>query len=179
MTSRTFGAPSGARIGATWSQSGSDPSSVSLTTPLNGGRRIGSVLRSIDSLLTRSTSVVLRPSGRRRAVPAPCRDPLRDSPQIRRRALHAAGRRRGRAQRRRATRRDVRRATLRVASIGGLLSSLVAGSGGLVRGLEGVELACLLGGHESDPHEVERADEAVADAVAAGAGDRVAQSHGP
>src|SRR4029079_1755188 len=51
MTSRTFGAPSGARMGATCSQSGSDPASVSFTTPWNGGRRIGSWVRSIDRSL--------------------------------------------------------------------------------------------------------------------------------
>ena len=32
-TSRTFGAPSGAGIGATWFQSGWEPSSVRFTTP--------------------------------------------------------------------------------------------------------------------------------------------------
>src|SRR5690349_13283739 len=42
-------------------------------------------------------------------------------------------------------------------------------------GLEGVQLLGLLGRDQPDLDEVERADEAVAEAEAAGAGDRVAQ----
>src|SRR3954453_8613620 len=51
-TSNTLGAASGAAIDAAYPQSGSDPSSVRLTTPWNGGRRIGSVLLSISWSLT-------------------------------------------------------------------------------------------------------------------------------
>src|SRR4029079_8936436 len=110
-------------IGATWSQSGSDPSSVSFTTPLNGGRRIGSALRSIDSWLTPCTSGVLRgrelrgrgpgQAGARPAitwhVAAGCAPPT---------VLWCA-------QRRRATRRDVLRAPLRVASMLGFFGLCV------------------------------------------------------
>ena len=45
--------------------------------------------------------------------------------------------------------------------------------------VEAVELLGLFGGDQADLDQVERADEAVADAEAAGARDRVAQRHGP
>src|SRR3954447_5191757 len=70
-------------------------------------------------------------------------------------------------QRRRATRLEVRRATLRDPNI-----SCSCRRGGcdlcrLASGLGGVKLARLLAGEQADPDEVERADEAVADAVTA------------
>ncbi len=82
-------------------------------------------------------------------------------------------------QRRRATRRDVRRATLRDANISWLLSSWVSGLRRLATGFGGVQLLRLLLRHETDLDEVERADEAVAEAEAARAGDRVAERHRP
>jgi hypothetical protein len=51
--------------------------------------------------------------------------------------------------------------------------------GGRARGFLCVQLLGLLGGGQADVDEVERADEAVADAEAAGAHDGVAQWHGP
>jgi hypothetical protein len=50
-TSSTFGAPSGAAIGATEFQSGCEPSSVLFATPRKGARRIGRLVRSIDGSL--------------------------------------------------------------------------------------------------------------------------------
>src|SRR3954470_13661920 len=87
-------------------------------------------------------------------------------------APHAAG------QRRRGTRRDVRRATLRLANIWqtsswGLLGGRAGGR------LHGGQILALLAAHQADAHQVERADEAVAEAEPAGAGDRVAQRDGP
>src|SRR4051812_19410002 len=80
----------------------------------------------------------------------------------------------GDAQRRRATRLEVRRATLRDA-----IMSCSCRRGGcalcrLASGLGGVQLARLFAREKADLDEVERADEAVADAVAARATDRIA-----
>src|SRR3954451_17151247 len=55
-----------------------------------------------------------------------------------------------------------------------LLSLWFVGLGGLASGLGGVQLLRLFAREQSDLDEVERADEAVADADAAGAGHRVA-----
>src|SRR5215210_5233193 len=60
-----------------------------------------------------------------------------------------------------------------------LLSWWCVGLGGLGARLGDVELARLLARDQPDLDEVERADEAIADAVPAGARDRVAQRHGP
>src|SRR3954447_14856211 len=66
-TTNTFGAPSG---GSTWpisSHPGVEPASVFAVTPVNGGRRMGSLVRSIVSPLTgRSFSSCRR-------VPRSCR----------------------------------------------------------------------------------------------------------
>src|SRR3954468_4992026 len=82
-------------------------------------------------------------------------------------------------QRRRATRLEVRRATLRDPNI-----SCSCRRGGcdlcrLASGLGGVKLARLLAGEQADPDEVERADEAVADAVTARARNRVTRRDRP
>src|SRR5207248_8380020 len=50
-TTSTFGAPSGGFTCPICSQPGSEPPSVSFATPLNAGRRIGSLVRSIVSSL--------------------------------------------------------------------------------------------------------------------------------
>src|SRR3954452_1695319 len=83
------------------------------------------------------------------------------------------------AQRRLATRLEVRRATLRVANMWLLLFFGGGRSGGLGGGFEAVCLVRLLLGEQPDRHEVEWADEAVADSVPTGASDRVAQRHRP
>ena len=74
-----------------------------------------------------------------------------------------------------ATRLEVRRATLRDANMVPPFRWWCEGaSGGLVAGLGRVELVGLLARDQSDLHQVERADEAVADAEATRAEHRVA-----
>src|SRR5215218_6565971 len=84
--------------------------------------------------------------------------------------------------RRRATRREVRRATLRPPNIDAPFCSSrepSRGSGGRLLRLHLVMLCSLVGRHQADLDEIERADEAVADPEAAGAEDRVAERNGP
>src|SRR4051812_1462066 len=84
-----------------------------------------------------------------------------------------------RSQRRRATRRDVRRATLRDANMVVLLSEWRSGPDLCGTRLHAVQMRSLVGGDQADLHEVQRADEAVADAEPARADDRVAQRYRP
>src|SRR5262249_26007750 len=79
-----------------------------------------------------------------------------------------------RRETRRAVRRDVRRATLRLPNISFLLLRL--GCGGC---LHLMQVAGFPGRHEPYPDEIERADEAVADAESARPGNGVPQRHGP
>ena len=94
-TSSTFGAPSGAGIGAMEFQSGTEPSSVRFTTPWNGGRRIGRLVRSMPGR-SRSSLLGQPHCGRR---PRGCRPAVREPPgliaevrlEVGRRDLHPEG----------------------------------------------------------------------------------------
>jgi hypothetical protein len=86
-----------------------------------------------------------------------------------------------RRETRRAVRRPVRRATLRPPNISGLLFWSGFGSWCVCcgRGLQLVQLPRLLGRDQPEPHQVQRADEAVADAETSGAGYRIPKRHRP